>query len=287
MRDLMSVKPLLGAVVAAASFLSFQDCASAAPLVIDNADDLAATWVIGGTAVSHSTGTGLNGSGSVLTYDPNGATGTLSTLTTSDNIAGNRSAYKAGSLELDYRTLGRDVSGSWVPTAGYPRFLDIKIIGGSSGQYSINYGMLLWSSSGLGWDANSNWHTVVLALPQYDDAMAAMTLADARVAIRDQVRPASLFDGAAATTLTLPTIVLSAPAAELDASTGAGLNDLLNNLWANVQSIQVGVYTHLGTEAGVDTSAVSFDNLRIVPEPASFGLLAAGALLFSRRRRIG
>lgn len=284
MRDFM-VKPFVGVVVTAASILSIHDRASAVPLVIDNADDVTATWVTAGTAVSHSAGTGVAGNGSVLTYDPDGPSGTLSTLTTSDNIAGNRSAYMSGTLELDYRTLGRDTSGTWVPTAGYPRYFDIKIVGGASGQYSITYTMLLWSTNGLGWDDDSDWHTVSIALPQYDDAMAGMTITDARNAVRNQVRAGTLFDGAAtATSTTFPTIVLSAPAAELDA-TGAGLEGLLDNLWADVQSIQVGVYTHLGSAAGVDTAAVSFDNLRVVPEPASLSVLATGVILFGRRRQ--
>lgn len=227
-----------------------------ATLVIDNADDVTSTWTLGGNA--HSLGTisgGVSGDARKLVANPSSG---QSIFTSS--LSGDLSGYMSGSIEFDYKTLGTGatVDGPFTPAAGYPRFLQVRVAGGDDpANQWIEFNVTTWSSnSGLAWDVSSEWHTIKLALV---DGLA--------------VRAGSEFDGAAATTTTLPVVAKGS-----GMSTQADVNDM----WENVTLFYVG-QTHY-QNAG-PFAAVAMDNLRLVPEPSAMGLVVSGVLLASLRRR--
>ena len=212
-------------------------------LIIDNADDVVATWTpITAPAISANVtaeGEGKNGIGRarMLVYNTD-TNNRAADFKITDTIAGNRFAFVNGSIEFDYKTLGVGSGGTWTSTNGFPRYLSLKIYG-PNGQY-IAYDINVWSSSAgsLGWDLDQEWHTVKLKIVNGLPS-----------------REGSQFDGVEATTATLPS-----------ATGGGGLTSAnFPNFWADIQYIVISPFTHLDPDPG---AAVLIDNLRLVSEGA-------------------
>jgi len=226
-----------------------------ASLMIDNADETAATWTIEGNAYSLTTITGgVSGNARELVANPSSGQAVFRTTA----VAGNRSAYMNGSVELNYKALGigSSADGPYTLTSGYPRYLAVHIQGGADPanqwvEFNITSGFY---DGSLGWDLSSAWHTIKLA---FVDGLGSQA--------------GSEFDGVAATDLTLPTVARGS-----GMTTPEGRADM----WANVTSIYIG-NTHLFGEGPYAATAI--DNFQFVPEPATLVLLSLGGLLLRRR----
>jgi len=212
---------------------------ASANLMIDNADETAATWTIEGNAYSLTT---VNGgvSGNARKLQANPSSGQAVFRTTA--VAGNKSAYMNGSVELNYKTLGisSSANGPYTLTSGYPRYLAVHIQGGADPanqwvEFNIAIG---YYAGSLEWDNSSAWHTIKLA---FVDGLGS--------------RVGSEFDGVAATTSTLPIVARGS-----GMTTPEGRADM----WANVTSISIG-NTHLFGEGPYAATAI--DNLQLVPGP--------------------
>ena len=220
---------------------------TAGTFMIENADDVTATWTVGASpAVSLTTVSGgAPGNARKLLANPSAGQATFTTT----GVAGNRSAYMNGSIEFDYKSLGIDdtADGPYTPTAGYPRYLAVRISGGSDpANQWIEFNMRTFSNdSGLAWDVSSAWHTVKLA---FVDGLGSLV--------------GSEFDGAAATTASMSGVYNGG-----GMSTEAGRADM----WANVSSIMIGNTYYVSEGPYV---ATALDNLRFSnSEPETLGIL--------------
>ncbi|NLE29640.1 MAG: hypothetical protein GX629_08235, partial [Phycisphaerae bacterium] len=217
-----------------------------ADLIIDNADDVVATWTpmtapaLSANVTAEGEGKGGVGKARMLVYNTD-TNNRVATFSATDNIAGNMYDYRNCTIEFDYKTLGVGSDGAWTLTNGFPRFFSVKI-NGPSGQYIV-FDLNMWSftAGSLAWDLNPNWHTVKLnivgGLPS---------------------RAGSSFDGVEATTTTLPTATVAGGLSAANAAV----------FWSNVSSIEVSISTHFDPDP---SAAVLVDNLRLVPEPVVSG----------------
>lgn len=205
----------------------------AGPLVIENGDDVQATWNLSGQAMSLTTvGGGVAGNARRMVYAPNaGAPDSYYTTT-----GGNWYAYMNGTLELSYRSLGvGSFGGPFTPAASYPKHLIVRIAGGSD---PVNQWIEVdVNISALGWDMNGDWHTIRLG---FVDGLGS--------------RRTTTFDNVTATASTLPTVAY-----------GSGLDtpQQRDDLWNNVTMLQINVKTDL--DPSPNMAAVDVDNVRLVP----------------------